>query len=206
MVNLKVDYCSHEAAKYACEHWHYSRCIPAGKNVFIGVWEDNKFIGVVIFGWGVNRNIGSPYNLKQVEVCELVRVALNNHTPPVSQIVARSINLLKTQSKGLKLIVSYADRGQGHTGIIYQAMNWVYVGQSQSSQYKIKGKLVHKRTIRSKYGREDIEYLRKVVDKNIELVAVAGKHKYLYPLDRKMARQIEKIALPYPKKDADSLR
>ena len=206
MVNLKVDYCSYEAAKYAVEHWHYSKCVPAGKNVFIGVWEDERFIGVVIFGWGVNRNIGSPYNLKQVEVCELVRVALSNHTPPVSQIVARAINLLKIHSEGLKLIVSYADKGQGHTGIIYQAMNWVYVGQSQSSQYKIKGKLVHKRTIRSKYGREDIEYLRKVVDKNIELVAVAGKHKYLYPLDRKMARQIEKIALPYPKKDADSLR
>jgi hypothetical protein len=39
MVDLKVDFCSHEAAKYACEHWHYSRCVPASKLIKIGVWE-----------------------------------------------------------------------------------------------------------------------------------------------------------------------
>jgi hypothetical protein len=28
---LKIDWASHEAAKYACENWHYSKCLPAGK-------------------------------------------------------------------------------------------------------------------------------------------------------------------------------
>jgi hypothetical protein len=31
--NLHVDWATHAAAKYACEHWHYSGCMPAGKLV-----------------------------------------------------------------------------------------------------------------------------------------------------------------------------
>ena len=44
-VELKLDWCSYEAAKYACEHWHYSKCMPVGKTVKIGVWENKKYIG-----------------------------------------------------------------------------------------------------------------------------------------------------------------
>ena len=29
---LKIDWATHEAAKYACLHWHYSKTIPTGKN------------------------------------------------------------------------------------------------------------------------------------------------------------------------------
>lgn len=116
MVVLKVDFCSHEAAKFACEHWHYSRCVPVGKTVYIGVWENNKFTGCVIFGWGVNRNIGSPYGLEQTEVCELVRVALGCHESTVSRIVSIAIKKIKKQSNGLRLVISYADSGQGHVG------------------------------------------------------------------------------------------
>lgn len=82
-------------------------------------------------------------------------------------------------------------------------MNWLYVGQSFSSQWMIKGALIHKRTVRSRYGREDIAYLQKVADKNAKLVDMPGKHKYIYPLDKKIARELKSIALPYPKKRAD---
>lgn len=33
------------------------------------------------------------------------------------------------------------------------------------------------------------------------LVIVSGKHKYLYPLDKAMRKQIAPLAQPYPKKD-----
>lgn len=38
--DLKIDYCDIKAARYACEHFHYSKSVPAGKTVKIGVWED----------------------------------------------------------------------------------------------------------------------------------------------------------------------
>ena len=95
-VELKLDWCSFEAAKYACQNWHYSECTPAGKLIKIGIWEDSKFIGVVIYSLGANSHIGSPYNLTNVQACELTRVALKNiHITPVSKILSISIKMLK---------------------------------------------------------------------------------------------------------------
>jgi len=198
MVNLKVDYCSHEAAKYAVEHWHYSKSLPASKVFKIGVWEDDKFIGVVLFSHGANNNIGKPYGLKQSEICELTRIALSKHKTEVSKIVSIALSFLKKNNIGLRLIVSYADTNQGHIGIIYQAGNWLYVGETNTeTECFFNGKWCHRKTIHSSRG----------TSKGLPKRKTLPKHKYLYPLDRKMARQIKQIALPYPKKqNADSLR
>ena len=75
-VDLKVDWASHKAAKFACQNWHYSRSIPAGKLVKVGAWENKKFVGVVIFARGANKSMLSPFNLRQDQGCELARIAL----------------------------------------------------------------------------------------------------------------------------------
>src|SRR3989304_3384358 len=108
-MSLHLDWCSYEAAKYAVEHWHYSGDLPVGKTVKIGVWEDEKYIGCVIYSLGANKHIGHPYGLTQQEVCELTRVALSKHKTPTSKIVSMSLKMLKKQSPGLKLVVSYAN-------------------------------------------------------------------------------------------------
>jgi hypothetical protein len=91
--------------------------------VKIGAWESGRFIGVVIFAWGMNRNLGSPYGLGIGECCELVRVALSKHKTQVSRIIKIALAFLKSKSPGLKMIVSFADPEQGHSGGIYQAGN-----------------------------------------------------------------------------------
>lgn len=193
-VDLRVDWCSHEAAKYAVEKWHYSKFLPAGKIIKIGVWESNVFIGAVIYSWGANNHIGSPYGLKQTEVCELVRVALSKHISPVSRIVAETIKKIRMQSPGLRLIVSYADPEQGHNGGIYQAMNWQYAGHSQAQRFALRpdGTILHKRTAHSLFGT--------VV--GLQKSKFLWKHKYLYPLDRAMRKQIAPLAKPYPKRES----
>jgi hypothetical protein len=145
----------------------------------------------VVWAWGKNH-IGSPYDLRQTEVCELVRIALREHGAPVSQIGAASIKLLKEQSPELRLIVSYADPEQDHVGSIYQAMNWVYTGSSRPQRETLgpDGGIVHKKTVHSLYGSI----------KGLPKSKLLWKHKYLYPLDRAMRRQIEPLAQPYPKK------
>lgn len=201
MTELKVDFCDHKAAEWAVMHWHYSRSMPAGKLVKIGAWEDGKFIGSIVFGRGAIYQIGSPFGLKQTQVCELVRVALQGHASPVSQIVSRAIKALKIQNDGLRLIVSYADPSEGHAGTIYQAMNWVYVGANTAPWKMVKGKLSHPRTLYSRYGTHSLDYLRRRIDPSAKIVEMPGKHKYLYPLDRAMRKQIAPLAKPYPKRD-----
>lgn len=190
---LLVAPCSYQAAKYAVEKWHYSRVMPAGKTVKWGVWENESFIGAVVFSFGANNHIGSPYGLAQIEVCELVRIALRGHITPTSRIVTAAMNCQRRQSPGLRLMVSYADPEQGHIGAIYQAMNWLYVGHSQPQRETLRpdGRIMHKRTAHSLYG----------TIRGLERSRVLWKYKYLYPLDRAMRRQIAPLAQPYPKKD-----
>ena len=190
-VELKMDWASHDSAKFACEKWHYSKCLPVGKLVKVGAWEDGKFVGVVLFGRGANRNMGVGYGLGQDECVELVRIALTKHQSPVSKIASMAVRFLKKQSDGVKLIVSYADPEQGHHGGIYQAMNWLYKGPSSKSiKVWYKGKWSHKKTV------DDAG----VDQTNLKKKIVAGKHTYLLPLDEQIKQRILPMAKPYPKR------
>jgi len=190
---LKIAWATHEAAKYACVNWHYSKSLPAGKMVKVGTWEDGMFIGVVLFSYGANQNLLKPYGLNQHEGCELTRIALNKHVSPVSKIIAIAFRFLKSQSAGLRLIVSYADSGRGHYGGIYQATNWIYEGYFDGeSSVVVNGEKMHRRTAYSRFGTT-----RPAGSIN---VPASGKHKYLMPLDKAMKIQIATLAKPYPKR------
>jgi len=191
-VDLRVDWCSYQAAKYAVEHWHYSRVMPAGRNVYIGAWEDGVFVGCVMFGMGSgNSTNGNRYGLKKShEMAELTRIALCQHKTNVSQIVAKGIKLLKQQSPDLRLLISMADPAAGHIGAIYQAGNWIYTGETKPDvMYFSRGEWRHHRTVTSRGS------ARGLLSKPLP-----PKHRYLYPLDRAMRRKIAPLAKPYPKR------
>lgn len=202
MTELRIAGVSHEAAKFAVEHWHYSRKLPAGKLVKVGAWEGDRFVGVVIFSRGATPVLGKQYGLTQAECVELTRVALaHDHAAPVSQVLSRAITFLRERNPGLRLIVSFADTKQGHHGGIYQATNWVYAGTFTAQNYiELRGELHHPRSLGAKYGvgGQSIPWLRKHVDPNARNVPQPPKHRYLMPLDRRMRRQIAKLAMPYP--------
>lgn len=177
--------------------WHYSKAVPAGKLVKFGVWENKVFIGAVAYGRGATPNLGKPYGLEQTEICELVRVALDKHQTPVSQIVAETIRLLKLSNPGLRLIVSFADPNEGHSGGIYKAGNWLYTGRSESAKfYRVNGVVIHPRTAYS-LGKNSLEWLIQNVDSKAEAVFRPGKLRFLFPLDKPMRRKITKMALRY---------
>ena len=196
---LKIDWATHEAAKYACENWHYSKCLPVGKLVKVGVWEKGRFIGVVLFGRGANKNMLKPFGLNQDQGCELVRVALKKHITPVSRILSISLKMLKQSNKNLRMVVSYADSHQGHHGGIYQAGNWIYDNDVKLDGLIVNGKLMHRKSIYSKYGFNSVEKLKKI-GINCKWATVKPKHRYLMPLDKHMRKKIMFLAKPYPKR------
>lgn len=197
--NLKIDWASHDAAKYACENWHYSQSLPVGKLVKVGAWEDDKYIGVVLFGRGANKNMLKPYGLMMDQGCELVRVALRNHKTPVSRIISIALKFLKKSNPKLKLVVSYADTQQGHHGGIYQAGGWIYSYTSKLDAILVNGKNVHRKTLYSKYGHSSEDKLRKM-GFNVERLQGGGKHCYLMALDKQTKKLIEPLSKPYPKR------
>lgn len=187
---LKINWASHEAAEYACKHWHYSKCMPVGKIVKIGVWENDAFKGVVLFSRGANNSLLKPYGLEQDAGCELTRIALKKHITPVSRIMKIAFIFIKKACPKLRLIVSFADSKQNHHGGIYQATNWVYVGRTgMQHEYYFKGVWMHRRSASSLRG----SIVGLVKRKN------GFRHRYLMPLDNEMRKQIEHLRKPYPK-------
>lgn len=202
--DLKLDWCSHDAAKYAVEKWHYSRAMPHSRLVKLGAWESGRFVGAIVFGYGATPELGKLFGVPAIQVAELVRVALRDHRAPVSRMVAVALRMLKKQSPKLRLVVSFADAARGHHGGIYQAGNWAYLGAQETHAYRVRGRLVHPRTLGSRYGvgGQSVPWLRAHVDPAAERVAAGVKHKYVMPLDGEVRLRVEPLRRPYPKRAA----
>lgn len=193
--DLKIAYCSYKAAKYAVMNWHYSKSMPSAGLIKYGAWEGERFIGAVIYGKGATPDLVKQYGLNKIQGCELVRVALSVHKSSVTKIISITMKLLKRDNPGLRLVVSFADTEQGHLGVIYQAGNWIYSGKTTSArEYIYKGKRYHGRSFRNIYGSEASKKFA------YKIIKGSSKYRYLYPLDKKMRKQIELLRKPYPKK------
>jgi len=206
---LRLDWCSHAAAKYAVEHWHYSGRMPKSKLAKIGVWEAGRFVGAVIYGVGAgNSTNGTRFGLaKRFEMAELVRVALSRREAPTSRIVAISIRMIRREFAKLRLLTSFADEEQGHIGTIYQASGWMYLGRKTESNayYIVNGRRQFPRTLYDRYGvgGQSIPWLREHIDCDATS-CVAVRYHYVYPLDDDMSGRLHSLAQPYPKRPKDS--
>ena len=195
MTDLRVAPCSHAAAKLAVERWHYSRTMPVGKLARFGIWEHDEFVGVVLFCWGANHNLSSQFGLAMVECVELVRVAMRAHTSPVSQVITKAVAMLRRSSPGLRLVVSFADPHEGHHGGIYQAGNWIYLGQTGSKrELELNGRTLNRRA----YTGANFGTPKMAIPSGAVWVQRPGKHRYVMPHERAMRRQVTKLAQPYP--------
>jgi len=165
----------------------------------LACFEDSKFVGVITFGMGVNPNYGKKYGLRQGEIYELTRVALNRkaHKQPTTQYVAIALRLLKKTKPLAKVVVSYADKGeQNHEGIIYKAGNWYYEGEITASQPIIDGKVAHSRKVnmnKEKYR------------DNIQRYTNGLKKKFIYVYNKNMRVELESKALGFQPRESGAV-
>ena len=190
--DLHLNWATYSAVSYACKKWHYSKSVPAGKLIKVGVWEKGVFIGCVIYSRGANYRMLNKYGLTQEQGCELTRIALSSHKTPVSRILSISLSFLKKSSPSLKLVVSYADPMQDHHGGVYQASNWIYAGVSGTGpQYWYRGRWAHNKTVHE-------AHLSKAEKSRLKRRVPPGKHTYLMPLNSQMRDKVLSLAQPYP--------
>jgi hypothetical protein len=199
---MRLEKASYKAVKYACMNFHYAKSVPVNTFGYSVFNDKNEWCGVVLFGLGANNNAAKQYNLKQGQVIELVRMALNGKHHKTSRVLSISIKLIKKDLPLIRLIISYADGNQNHLGTIYQATNWYYTGDSQTTKTPaINGKRIHAKSIYSKYGTNSISELQSNgVD--IKYLKDKPKRKYIYPLDKSLIPLCKSLSKPYPKKDA----
>ena len=191
-----------KAVRYACLHFHYAKAVPSAQYSY-NVYQDGEWCGVVIFGGGATPNIGKPFNLLQGEIVELVRVALNGKQNITSECVAMALRKLHRDAPQIKMVVSFADVDQNHVGTIYQATNWIYLGRTNIGErgaFIIHGKKIHPRTIGAAGGVQSVNWIREHIDPDAVEFITKGKEKYIYCFDKKLRKEWQAKALPYPKK------
>lgn len=209
--SLRLDWCSGEAARYAVMHWHYSKRMPVGKGVNIGVWEgaEQRFIGAITFGLGAGAlTDGRRFGLaREFQVAELTRVALRAHEAPVTRIVSIALRMLSKQSPGLRLVISLADPRRNHVGAIYQAGNWFYVGRTAPQTHYVDkaGKEWHSRTVSVTGQKKHFGGYAPCLkpEDAVAIVKTEGKHVYVMPLDHETRERVKALSKPFPKRPKD---
>lgn len=186
-VDLRLDWCDHAAMRYALKHWYYRDTAPIGKLVKIGVWEDDQFIGVVVFGMGATNALGKRWGLSGFECCELARLALRpDHKSQVSRVIKIALMFLRRHCPGIKAVVSFADVTLHHGGV-YKAGGWFYTGTTAPDrQYTDKwGQIHHSRNVKERGWDRTIGGGVITVPKPSECTVqkIPGKHRYVLPLD-----------------------
>lgn len=198
---MRLEVASKEAIDYACKYFHYAKKTPIATCSYSVFNDNNEWCGVIIYGRGNNKDIGTRYNLSQGQIVELLRVALNGKQEQTSKALSISLRLLKKDNPLVKLVVSYADTGQNHKGIIYQATNWYfdYISKpcAPSIYIKEKNKTIHNRNWQEK-GKK--KYYKDLVSSGkASYIFQKPKIKYLYPLDKQTESLCKNLAKPYIK-------
>lgn len=201
---MRISIATPKAIRYACMNFHYAKAVPAVQYAFNIFNDADEWCGVILYGGGANRNITAEFGVCSGEILELVRCALNGKQGHgnTSKAVAMTMKELHKINPLVKILISYADLDQDHAGIIYQATNWIYLGQTNTddcSAYIINGRKTHRKSVYSKYGRQDFDWILQNVDPKAEKFYTKGKHKYIYCFDKALRKQYMKKAMPYPK-------
>jgi hypothetical protein len=202
---MRLEIASSKAIKYACLNFHYAKRLTLA-NLSYSVFNDNgEWCGVICFGQSSNRHVNANFGLQGNQVIELLRMALNGKQGKTSKAMAVAMKLLVKDAPLVKLLISYADNNQGHLGTIYQATNWIYIGQSNvdaRSGIHIDNKPESYRGFGKRYGTTSQEKLKEILGNRIEFKDVKTKNKYIYPLDKSLIPMCKAMSKPYPKKPA----
>jgi len=197
---MRLEKASGKAIRYACMMFHYAKAVPQIRLGYSVFNDAGEWCGVILYSNGANPQIASEFDLVQGQVIELVRVALNGKQEATSKALGMSLQMLKKDAPLVEVVVSFADRNQGHIGTIYQATNWFYIDERANERgIFLNGKLTHRRSINKKYGTSTLSWLRDNVDKNAEIIKGKSKIKYVFPLTKNQRKILSIIAKPYPK-------
>lgn len=173
-------------ARMLIKNNHYSKSYRSlmQKHVF-ELHSNNELIGVAVFGRPIGRNL--PDGL-----IELRRLVLIDDKPKntTSWFLARCIKWLK-KNTDYNGIITYADPNEGHTGVIYRACNFTYLGRSLEPNPRIitdGKKKIHLRQVYQKrrgvYSVSAKLIQKKIKEGKFKFKKVEPKHRFYYPLKK----------------------
>jgi len=171
------------------EMHHYSKSIN-GCNFSHGfkLIYDGGIVGAAFFGRLAMANQWKRFSDVESDVIELRRLCCIDDTPKNTEsfFIGGMLRWLKTNT-GYRVVVSYADHEHGHTGVIYKASNFEYLGKQRGAKViDFNGRTYHDKALRTKY-KGNLKPFAKTLNAAIDSGAAvfrqtAGKHTFVYYL------------------------
>jgi len=134
-------------------------------------------LGVVVYGTPVASTLrkGICGEAEAFNVLELTRLWVDDSVPKNGEsfLIGNTLRLLDKE-----IIVSFADKGENHVGIVYQATNWIYTGLSaKRTDWTVEGIDKHGHTWADKYTADE---MRSLYGDRFSLVERSRKHRYVF--------------------------
>lgn len=183
-----------EAETMVKEH-HYSRRVPGNVQMIGSLHLDGGLFGgdgpmVCAAFWSI-----PPTRWKE-PVLELTRLVRGKDKVPLTFLIARCVRELK--KRDFDLLVSFADKTQGHEGYVYRACNWNYAGcrERRMDGLIIDGTFKPGRSCNSVFGTQSPAKLAAMFPhKKIEPHYDEGKHCYWLALGRRGTKKAARLGL-----------
>jgi hypothetical protein len=166
---------------------------------------DGAHIGTVVFGKPASPSVckGLCGPEESGRVLELTRLWIADVTPKnaESYLIGGAIAMLPVE---FDVLVSYAEIGAGHIGIVYQATNWIYTGKSDRHvEWRLDGETgTHSRHIFDEHG--GVNGAKEFYGARLERHERPRKHRYVMlrgskTRKRELRSKLRYPILPYPK-------
>jgi hypothetical protein len=110
---------------------HYTHSLPSGKSHYIQFES-----AVLVFSIPANKNIAKFILGRKGNVWELARLwAPDGHRKNLlTEALKVGVAIFRKLEPTTDALVSYADPNEGHTGGVYRAASWVFLGQCEESR------------------------------------------------------------------------
>lgn len=126
--------------------YHYSKILPRLCKYFLGIFSEEKLLGVVELGWGTQplqtiRKLFPDSSLQTTDYLEIGKMCflpeMNQTNYFGSQALSALIKWLKEHTD-CHFLYTLADGIEGKCGYVYQASNFFYCGYFKTSVYRDK--------------------------------------------------------------------
>jgi len=165
--------------------WHYSKTMPKNTK-YCFAWGD---YAVAVFGIPPNRNIYKFLSRKTqenitrdnlLELTRLCRVEPKRENLYLSQFLSHCFKNLK--QKEIKYIISYSDLYYNHTGGVYKATNFIFLGKTKKQLHFInkKGNLLSKKALSNYAKYNNITFAE--AKRNFKSIYTEEKNRWFYKI------------------------
>ena len=176
---------SHRVAAELVRARHYLHAPASAVRLSLGIFGGGALLGVAIFNPGPRNGYRLLRDATQTDMLHLARFWMDDRAPRNSEsralgIIARHLR----RHTAVKALLAYSDPAAGHSGMIYRAAGWLFLGEADAQPLMSVngGPPRHLRSVASVLQSHSADYLRRH-GFEVKMIPTTPKLRYLLLLD-----------------------